>query len=201
MCDDLRVALTVLVIDDHPIFRASVGRLLEVDGFRVVGEAANGQSGLRLARELEPDLVLLDVGLPDVSGFEVAERLVGTRTRVVLISSRAQRDLGRRVHETGAIGFISKDQLSGEAILDLIAPHEAPSPRTCTRRSCPRGRRLLVQIDNLGPFTSSERAAAIVGVAWAFLLAGLAAWSRRPANRVGPLLAAAGFALLLRQLR
>jgi signal transduction histidine kinase len=58
-----------------------------------------------------------------------------------------------------------------------------------------------VQIDNLGPFTSSERAAAIVGVAWAFLLAGLAAWSRRPANRVGPLLAAAGFALLLRQLR
>jgi DNA-binding NarL/FixJ family response regulator len=121
MCDDLRVALTVLVIDDHPIFRASVGRLLEVDGFRVVGEAANGQSGLRLARELEPDLVLLDVGLPDVSGFEVAERLVGTRTRVVLISSRAQRDLGRRVHETGAIGFISKDQLSGEAILDLIA--------------------------------------------------------------------------------
>ena len=120
MCDDLCVALTVLVVDDHPIFRASVRRLLEVDGFRVVGEAANGQSGLRLARELEPDLVLLDVGLPDVSGFEVAKRLVGARTGVILISSRAQRDLGRRVHESGAIGFISKDQLSGEAILDLI---------------------------------------------------------------------------------
>lgn len=120
MCDDLCVALTVLVVDDHPIFRASVRRLLEVDGFRVVGEAANGQSGLRLARELEPDLVLLDVGLPDVSGFEVAERLVGARTGVVLISSRAQGDLGRRVYESGAIGFISKDQLSGEAILDLI---------------------------------------------------------------------------------
>jgi DNA-binding NarL/FixJ family response regulator len=120
MCDDLCVALTVLVVDDHPIFRASVRRLLELDGFRVVGEAADGQSGLRLARELEPDLILLDVGLPDVSGFDVAELLMGARTRIVLISSRAQRDLGRRVHETAAIGFISKDQLSAEAILDLI---------------------------------------------------------------------------------
>jgi len=111
---------TVLVVDDHPTFRASARRLLELEGFQVVGEAADGESALRLARELEPGLVLLDVGLPDRSGFEVAEELADARTRVVLISSRAQSDLGRRVRESGALGFISKEQLSGEALLALL---------------------------------------------------------------------------------
>jgi DNA-binding NarL/FixJ family response regulator len=120
MCDDLHVALTVLVVDDHSAFRASVRRLLELDGFSVVGEAANGETGLRMARELDPDLVLLDVGLPDLSGFDVAERLAGARTNVVLVSSRDQTDLGRRVQESGALGFISKERLSGDALLDLV---------------------------------------------------------------------------------
>jgi CheY-like chemotaxis protein len=120
MCDDLHVAITVLVVDDHAAFRASVRRLLELDGFAVVGEAPNGETGLRMARELDPDLVLLDVGLPDLSGFDVAEKLAPGRTNVVLVSSRDQKDLGRRVHESGALGFISKEQLSGDAILDLV---------------------------------------------------------------------------------
>ncbi len=120
MCDDSGMTWTVLVVDDHPTFRASARRLLELEGFQVVGEAADGESALRLARELEPGLVLLDVGLPDRSGFEVAEELADARTRVVLISSRAQSDLGRRVRESGALGFISKEQLSGEALLALL---------------------------------------------------------------------------------
>jgi DNA-binding NarL/FixJ family response regulator len=114
------MAWTVLVVDDHPTFRASARKLLELDGFRVIGEAADGETAIRLARDLEPAVVLLDIGLPDQSGFAVAEQLVSTPTRVVLISSRSQADLGRRVRESGALGFISKEQLSGEAILALL---------------------------------------------------------------------------------
>jgi DNA-binding NarL/FixJ family response regulator len=118
--DDLLVAVTVLLVDDHAGFRASARSLLELDGFRVVGEAADAASALGLARELVPELVLLDVGLPDASGFEVAERLAGSCSRVILTSSRAQQDLGRRVRQSGALGFVSKDQLSGAALCALL---------------------------------------------------------------------------------
>ena len=120
MCDDPYIQMTVLVVDDHATVRASARRLLELDGFRVVGEAQDARAALQLVQELEPELMLLDVGLPDRSGFEVAKELAGSRTRVVLISSRAQADLGPRVRESGALGFISKEQLSGEAILALL---------------------------------------------------------------------------------
>jgi len=112
----------VLVVDDHPGFRASARRLLELDGLQVVGEAVDGRSALRLARELAPQVVLLDIGLPDLSGFEVAERLGGAAARVVFVSSRGSGDLGRRVEASGALGFIPKDELSGEAVLALLAP-------------------------------------------------------------------------------
>jgi len=113
------VARTVLVVDDHAAFRAAARRLLELDGLRVVGEAADGATALRLARSLEPDIVLLDIGLPDVSGFDVAARLAGGATGVVFVSSRAPGDVGRRIRSSGALGFITKDELTGEEILRL----------------------------------------------------------------------------------
>ena len=111
--------MTVLIVDDHPGFRESARTLLELDGFDVVGEAADGASALELARELEPELVLLDVGLPDRSGLDVAEDLVKT-SKVVLISSRGRVDFGRRVRRSGALGFLSKDHLSGGALRELL---------------------------------------------------------------------------------
>jgi DNA-binding NarL/FixJ family response regulator len=111
---------TVLIVDDHHTFRSSARRLLENEGFDVIGEAADGQEGLSLARRLAPKLVLLDVALPDMSGYDVADQLRGSASQVVLVSSRAQEDLGRRVRESGALGFISKDRLSGDAILALV---------------------------------------------------------------------------------
>jgi DNA-binding NarL/FixJ family response regulator len=120
LCDDCYVAVTVLIVDDHPAFRASARKLLELDGFEVVGEAADGASALELAGELDPELVLLDITLPDLSGFEVAERLAAARPKVILTSSRTSRDLGRRLLRSGALGFVPKDELSGEALHDLL---------------------------------------------------------------------------------
>ena len=120
LCDDLRMPLSVLIVDDHPAFRASARRLLEGEGFKVVAEAADGASGIALARELRPDLVLLDVMLPDLSGFDVAEELSSSRSKVVLVSSRSKADYGRRLRRTSAVGFIPKDRLSGDTIRALL---------------------------------------------------------------------------------
>ena len=109
-----------IVVDDHAAFRASARRLLEVSGFEVVGEAGDGASGLELACRVEPALVLLDVALPDMSGFDVADALAGSPAAVVLVSSRDPQDLGRRARHTGALGFIPKDQLSVESLLAVI---------------------------------------------------------------------------------
>jgi DNA-binding NarL/FixJ family response regulator len=112
----------VLIVDDHPSFRATARLLLESEGFEIVGEAADGASGLREARSLAPDLVLLDVQLPDIDGFEVAAQLTsdGGGPVVVLTSSRDEADFGPLVRESGARGFVPKAELSGAALLALL---------------------------------------------------------------------------------
>lgn len=120
MRDDSYVRTTVLIVDDHAVFRSAARKLLESDGFRVVGEAADGASGVELARKLRPDLVLLDVVLPDLSGFDVAEELAAGPSKVVLVSSRGRADFGPRLRRSPALGFVSKDRLSGERIRALL---------------------------------------------------------------------------------
>jgi DNA-binding NarL/FixJ family response regulator len=120
VCDDPNMQVTVLIVDDHEGFRASARSLLELDGFAVVGEAVDGRSALELVRELQPELVLLDVALPDLSGFDVVERLTGARAKVILTSSRERQDFGQRVRSSGALGFVPKDRLSGAALRALM---------------------------------------------------------------------------------
>jgi DNA-binding NarL/FixJ family response regulator len=114
---------TVLIVDDHPSFRASARAILESEGFEIVGEAADGRTALRAARELEPDVVLLDVQLPDANGFDLCAFIceVGTSQAVVLVSSRDADDYSGLIDESGARGFISKADLSGEALRALVA--------------------------------------------------------------------------------
>jgi DNA-binding NarL/FixJ family response regulator len=119
-CHHRHMASRALIVDDHAAFRASARRLLEVSGFQVVGEAADGPTGLRLARELEPEVVLLDIALPQMSGFDVAAELAGTSSKVILVSSRNRSDFNRRIRRSGAVGFLSKDDLSGEALAELL---------------------------------------------------------------------------------
>jgi DNA-binding NarL/FixJ family response regulator len=113
---------TILIIDDHSGFRAQARALLEADGFTVVGEADDGASGLAAARSIRPDLVLLDIGLPDIEGFDVARELAvdGPPPLVVLTSSRDASSYGPRLERSNALGFIPKDELSGAAIRALV---------------------------------------------------------------------------------
>jgi CheY-like chemotaxis protein len=118
------ISPSVLVVDDHSSFRASARRLLESEGYQVVGEAEDGASAVVRARELRPQLVLLDVYLPDTDGFKVAALLAALDDPpvVVLISSRARSELEPFVAGSGASGFLPKDELSGAAIQALLTP-------------------------------------------------------------------------------
>jgi DNA-binding NarL/FixJ family response regulator len=114
---------TVLIVDDHPSFRATARAVLEADGFTVVGEARDGHEALALAEELHPEVLLLDVQLPDLTGFDVASRLLsqnGAAPSVVLVSSRDACDYGALIEECGARGFVPKSELSGAAVRALL---------------------------------------------------------------------------------
>jgi DNA-binding NarL/FixJ family response regulator len=116
------MAKSVVIVDDHPSFRSSARMLLESDGFEVVGEAATGEEGVEVALDLRPDLVLLDVNLPDIDGFEVATRITADPEppSVILTSSRDSTDFGPLVQKSGALGFVPKSELSGTALEELL---------------------------------------------------------------------------------
>ena len=116
--------LRVLIVDDHPSFRAIATRMLTGGGFAVVGAAADGAAALRASLDLRPDLVLLDIGLPDIDGFRVAQALAGQPDppTVVLMSSRALTDYGQGVERAPVAGFIPKAQLSGSAVRQFLCP-------------------------------------------------------------------------------
>ena len=115
------MAKTVLVVDDHAGFRSRARLLLETEGYEVVGEAADGAGAIAQTARLRPDVVLLDVQLPDVDGFDVAARLTvnGDAPAVVLTSSRDWSDSAELISRSGARGFVRKDQLTGQAIEEL----------------------------------------------------------------------------------
>ena len=125
MCLDAsikRVATTVLIVDDHLGFRARARALLESEGYAVIGEAASGASAVSAAIALRPDLVLLDVMLPDSTGFEVASRLsvLTLPPRVVLVSTRDASDFGPLIGRSQVVGFIPKLELSGHRLRALL---------------------------------------------------------------------------------
>jgi DNA-binding NarL/FixJ family response regulator len=113
---------TFLVVDDHPSFRKTARVLLNSAGFEVVGEAADGASAIEAAQALRPDVVLLDVILPDIDGFEVAAVLIknGNPPTIILTSSHDPRDFGALIEESGARGFISKAELSPARLTALL---------------------------------------------------------------------------------
>jgi DNA-binding NarL/FixJ family response regulator len=111
---------TVLLVDDHPSFRRCARAVLESDGFSVVGEAEDGEGALSAIGRLHPDVVLLDIQLPDMDGFSVLDRLGTDAPPVVLVSSRDASDYNGLISSSGARGFIAKADLSGAAVRSLL---------------------------------------------------------------------------------
>jgi DNA-binding NarL/FixJ family response regulator len=116
------VRRTVLIVDDHAAFRSAARALLEAGEFEVVGEAADGAAAVASAAELRPQIVLIDVQLPDIDGFEVAERLAeeGVPSTIVLTSSRSLASLRWRLATNAGWHFIPKNELSGEALAAAV---------------------------------------------------------------------------------
>ena len=115
-------ARRVLVVDAHPSFRSCASEFLASEGFDVVGQAEDGASALALAAELRPGFVLLDIQLPDMDGFAVAERLLADapELQIVLVSSRDRSSYGPLIERSGARGFLAKGELASAVLAELL---------------------------------------------------------------------------------
>jgi two-component system nitrate/nitrite response regulator NarL len=118
------MALRLLIVDDNERFLEAARSTLERDGIEVVGTATTAAEAERQAEALDPDVVLVDLNLGADSGFDLTRRLAEPRSnysRVLLISTRDEEDFSDLIRESPAIGFLSKSDLSPEAIRELLS--------------------------------------------------------------------------------
>ena len=107
--DDQSTKTKILIAEDEAIIRLDLKEMLEEEGFDVVGEASDGDAAIRLAREREPDLVIMDVKMPGMDGLTAAEKITEEELSAVLIlTAFSQKDLVQRAAEAGAIGYLVK---------------------------------------------------------------------------------------------
>lgn len=113
---------SLLIVDDHQAFRDFAGSLLDAAGFEVMDGVADGEAALKQVARLRPDVVLVDVELPGIDGFEVAARLSrrDAPPQIVLTSSRAAADFGDQLQRAPVRGFIPKRELSAAALTALV---------------------------------------------------------------------------------
>lgn len=108
--DSESIMKKVLVVDDHSAIRMAVRMVLESNGYEVVGEASNGPDTLQLVRELDPDLIVLDIGIPGMDGLAVIDRLKmqGSRVKTLVLTSQPATIFSPRCMRAGAVGFVCK---------------------------------------------------------------------------------------------
>ena len=128
------MATTVVLVDDHTMLRQGLRRALEAEGVKVIGEASDGDEGVKVALAAKPDVVLMDVSMPGTDGIDATKRLVGAdnRMRVIMLTMHADRDIIDRAIKAGAVGYLTKDASIGEVIeaIRLAANGDRPmSPR------------------------------------------------------------------------
>jgi len=129
----------ILIIDDHPLFREGLKTIVERDKrFKVVGEAGNGRQGLKMARQLKPDLSVVDISLPDINGVQVATEMRSylPETKIMIVSMHSKIDYIAEAFQAGATGYVAKDSasdrliqgiesvLKGEYFLDSAVSHQ-----------------------------------------------------------------------------
>jgi DNA-binding NarL/FixJ family response regulator len=112
-----------VIVDDSSLFLEGAAELLGREGLDVVGVASNSAEAIRLVRELQPDVTLVDIDLGDEDGFELAQRLhaMSGASQVILVSTHAEQDLAYLIEQSPALGFIAKARLSAQAIRDTLA--------------------------------------------------------------------------------
>lgn len=112
------MALSVLLVDDHTMLRQGLRRALEAEGIRVAGEAANGADAVRMALELRPDVVLMDVSMPGTDGIEATKRLLNADARqlVVILTMHIDREVVEKAIRCGAVGYLTKDCSLGDIV-------------------------------------------------------------------------------------
>jgi DNA-binding NarL/FixJ family response regulator len=113
--------LPCVIVDDNESFLEVARSVLERQGMAVVGVATTGTEAVRQARELHPDVTLVDISLGPESGFDVARLLAGHVGNVIMISSRDEADYAGFIAESPAVGFLAKTDLSASAILRLLS--------------------------------------------------------------------------------
>jgi len=115
---------TVLIVDDHPLFREGLKSLISRNPrFEVVGEAGNGREGLRMSKRLKPDLVVMDLSLPDKSGIDVTRNIRGLlpETRVMIVSMHSKIDYITEAFQAGATGYVVKESATDRLVQGLEA--------------------------------------------------------------------------------
>ena len=124
MSEPSSVKIRCLIVDDSAAFLASAARLLESEGFTVVGTAASSREAVRLAEKLKPEVALLDVEIGSESGFDLARKLADLEPPLpsVLISMYPEDDLVEAIAASPAVGFMAKSKLSAAAIRELLRP-------------------------------------------------------------------------------
>lgn len=100
----------ILIVDDHPVIRMAMKMLLEAEGHQIVGDTDNGVDAISLGRELKPDLVILDIGIPRLDGLEVISRLMvlALPLKILVLTGQSASLFGLRSMQAGAAGFVCK---------------------------------------------------------------------------------------------
>jgi DNA-binding NarL/FixJ family response regulator len=114
----------VLIVDDHPLFRGGLRQVILDDGrFELVGETGDGEDALRLIQEKKPDVAVLDVKLPGLTGLEIARKLQEkrSRTHVIMLTMHNEEDLFNRALDSGAMGFVLKENAVEEIVKAIVA--------------------------------------------------------------------------------
>ena len=128
------MSLSVVLVDDHTMLRQGLRRALEELGVKVLGEAADGEEGVKVSLATKPDVVLMDVSMPGTDGIDATRKLVGAdnRMRVVMLTMHIDRDVIDRAIKAGAVGYLTKDASITEVLeaIRLAANGDRPmSPR------------------------------------------------------------------------
>ena len=112
------MSVSVVLVDDHTMLRQGLRRALEAEGIKVLGEAANGEEGVRVALATKPDVVLMDVSMPTVDGIEATRRLIATDRgmRVVMLTMHIDREVFDSALKAGAVGYVTKDSSISEVV-------------------------------------------------------------------------------------